>query len=379
MKFDYGILLRFWSRRSRVTGFTLKGLIPCLFIVAIVGGAHAATQYDNGTEFTRPDADFSKRLIPAPMMQLAQSGDANLRINQLEENIRRLNGLVEELNFQLLQMQEQMRKMQEDNEFRFQELEEKRQGRLNRSKTRLSNSRKTKTNTPGKRQPSESIDTNSNSDGRQKIVKTAKKPRMIDGVEIYQGDDSGRESPLGSITFDSLGNVVDSAQGKPLDLTSRLPDLNQRDNNLPRANSEPQLDGAKFASVGSAKQLYELAYEYFQAGDYANSKEAFGVFVERYPDNGKTANAQFWLGESMFSQSNFEGAAKAFLKGHTNWPGAKIAPQTLLKLGVSLAGMNQRELACATYAKVYRKYPKMSNTMRNRVKGEQNSAQCLNG
>ena len=52
---------------------------------------------------------------------MAQAGDP--RVTQLEEQIRKLNGTVEELNFQVLQMQEQMRKMQEDNEFRFQELE----------------------------------------------------------------------------------------------------------------------------------------------------------------------------------------------------------------------------------------------------------------
>jgi TolA-binding protein len=58
----------------------------------------------------------------APVI-LAQSGDPLFRIGQLEEQVRGLNGRIEELGFQLLQMQEQMRQMQEDNEFRFQELE----------------------------------------------------------------------------------------------------------------------------------------------------------------------------------------------------------------------------------------------------------------
>ena len=55
----------------------------------------------------------------------AQASDAAFRINQLEEQVRVLNGQVEEMNFQLLQLQEQLRKMQEDNEFRFQELEDR--------------------------------------------------------------------------------------------------------------------------------------------------------------------------------------------------------------------------------------------------------------
>ena len=57
-------------------------------------------------------------------LRLAQAGDP--RVTALEEQIRQLSGTIEELNFQILQMQEQMRKMQEDNEFRFQEIEGKR-------------------------------------------------------------------------------------------------------------------------------------------------------------------------------------------------------------------------------------------------------------
>lgn len=52
-----------------------------------------------------------------------QNADQGTRILQLEEQIRQLTGRVEELGFQMLQMQEQMRQMQEDNEFRFQDLE----------------------------------------------------------------------------------------------------------------------------------------------------------------------------------------------------------------------------------------------------------------
>ena len=66
---------------------------------------------------------FGGKEKPASEVELAQAGDP--RITALEEQVRALSGTIEELNFQILQMQEQMRKMQEDNEFRFQELEQK--------------------------------------------------------------------------------------------------------------------------------------------------------------------------------------------------------------------------------------------------------------
>ncbi|MGL4405914.1 MAG: tol-pal system protein YbgF, partial [Notoacmeibacter sp.] len=45
------------------------------------------------------------------------------RVGQLEEQLRAMNGRVEELNFLVLELQEMLRKQQKDNEFRFQELE----------------------------------------------------------------------------------------------------------------------------------------------------------------------------------------------------------------------------------------------------------------
>ena len=58
-----------------------------------------------------------------PQVRYAQASDPIQRINQLEEDNRRLNGKLEELSFQVLQLQEQLRKTQEDNEFRFKDLE----------------------------------------------------------------------------------------------------------------------------------------------------------------------------------------------------------------------------------------------------------------
>ena len=355
-------------------------IFGCIFSIMSAANASAA-----GFGNLLPLAQISGNSTDITRFKLAQADDAVFRINQLDETIRRLNGEIEELNFQLLQMQEQMRRMQEDNEFRFQELE-KRQGSLNSSKPKIANKKREKIIALGKRKPSKSADVNSDLGGERKKVKPGKKRRMIDGVEIYDEEieyNGELELPLGTITFDSLGNVVDSAVGKPLDLTSQSPNDDPQNDTLPaRANSDDEIHQgpqSNIASVSNAKQLFEIGYEYFQAGDYSNSQLAFAAFVERYPDNKKVANAQFWLGESMFSQSKFEEAAKVFLNAHTNWPEARIAPQTLLKLGVSLAGMQQRELACATYAKVKNKYPRMSNTLKKRVADEQKSAHCLNG
>jgi TolA-binding protein len=53
-----------------------------------------------------------------------------------------------------------------------------------------------------------------------------------------------------------------------------------------------------------------------------------------------------------------------------------MGAQNLLKLGVSLAGMNQRELACATFAEIPNKYPDMSNAVRDKIAAEQKATNC---
>ncbi|MCP4184637.1 MAG: tol-pal system protein YbgF [Hyphomicrobiales bacterium] len=342
-------------------------------IFAITSGANAL-QNENGYKIAigkSPELEVNH-----PAIRIAQANDAAFRVNQLEDQMRRLNGQIEELNFQLLQLQEQIRKMQEDNEFRFQELEGKKQGRLDHQETNKNIQLGKKDDSLlGKSLPSEVTVVNRTSDGKSK---TQRQPRMIDGVELYEGnssekDENGKEVSLGTITFDSLGNVIDSAVGKPLDLTARLPGSVDQVQISPEDEMQTRLEAAK-----NAGKTYELGFGYFQSGDYLFSEKVFDRFIERYPEDKKIAKAHFWLGESLFSQFKYEEAAKVFLSAHTNWPDARIAPQALLKLGVSLAAMQQRELACATYVKVYKKYPGISKMLRKRVRDEQGSAHCLN-
>ena len=87
-------------------------------------------------------------------------------------------------------------------------------------------------------------------------------------------------------------------------------------------------------------------------------------------------DAQYWLGESLFARGEYREAADEFLSGYKAFPQSGKAPDTLLKLGLSLAGLGEREAACSTYAKVLKQYPKASSSLRQRVVTEQASAAC---
>jgi len=162
---------------------------------------------------------------------------------------------------------------------------------------------------------------------------------------------------LGTLTFDADGNLIDSNVGKPIDLTGQA---NQAA--LPAASNE----------------LFNLGYEYVQAGQYAQAEQVFTRFVQDHPGDAKLPEAKFWLGESLFAQGEYQEAARVFLENHKQNPNANLGAQNLLKLGVSLAGLDQRELACATYAEVPKKYPNVSSAVRKRIDVEQRAAKCKN-
>jgi tol-pal system protein YbgF len=344
----------------------------------------------------------------------AQAGDPASRVLQLEEEVRKLNGQVEELNFQLLQLQEMIRKMQEDNEFRFQELEGGKRGALpgaapGQGDVAAAPDQVPAGETPGKTQPSAQAEGNQRTDGMQEINGAASgagsaDPVALPGTQegtlagngVIDGTQPRTAAPgsleprtLGTLTLDDNGNVIEAAPGDPVDLSAPvtagavLPPPGGGAESAALAPSGSALGGN--AQVGDPTlagypedpgQLYDLGYDYVEAGDYKRAEAVFRDFTGRFPEDPRIADASFWLGESVFAQRRYEEAAKIFLDSHKKYPQSRMGAQNLLKLGVSLAGMNQRELACATFAEIPNKYPEISNAVRDKIAAEQKATNC---
>ena len=130
------------------------------------------------------------------------------------------------------------------------------------------------------------------------------------------------------------------------------------------------------AATGNARNDYDAAYDLVLKGDYDVAETSFQRFLASYPSDPLAADAQYWIGESLYARQDYRGAADAFLAGYKQYPKSGKAPDMLLKLGLSLNGLGQREAACGTYAEILKKYPKSSNALMQRVKTEQASASC---
>ena len=119
-----------------------------------------------------------------------------------------------------------------------------------------------------------------------------------------------------------------------------------------------------------------MAYGYVLHKDYSLAEQAFRDFLKKHPNEHLVADANYWLGESLFQQQRYRDAAEAFLNVSTKYDRASKAPDALLRLGQSLAAMNQKEAACATLAEVGRKYPRASAGVKRGVALEQKRVHC---
>ena len=121
---------------------------------------------------------------------------------------------------------------------------------------------------------------------------------------------------------------------------------------------------------------FDLGIGYIQRKDYALAEETFRNFAQKYPSDPLIAESQYWLGESFFQRQSYRDAAEAFLGVTTKFDKSAKAPEALLRLGESLAALKEREAACAAFGEVTRKYPRASGGIKAAVDREQKRVKC---
>lgn len=196
-------------------------------------------------------------------------------------------------------------------------------------------------------------------------------PRRSDaGVAPDAG--SGQAQPAGMPSFgsttvttgsdDAIGGLIEG-QNLPSDSVAALPP----------ASPNPQ---AGVSPSGNPKQLYETAYGYLMQRDYGAAQSAFEDFLNRYPSDSLAGNAQYWLGEAYFVRGQYKAAAGAFLKGYQGYSGNARAPDSLLKLAMSLDRLGQKDAACSSYAELNTKFPNAPQNVKMRAKSERQRVGC---
>ncbi len=124
------------------------------------------------------------------------------------------------------------------------------------------------------------------------------------------------------------------------------------------------------------QEHYEKAFNFLREGNFTEAEAAFKSFIEKNPKDKLLDNAKYWYGETLYVRGRYDQAAVAFAEAYQqNVKGAK-APDSLLKLGMSLGALKKTKDACVTLEELKTKYPKAAATIRERAENERAKLKC---
>ena len=246
-----------------------------------------------------------------------------LKLSEIENQFQQLTNKFEEINFKLDKLSNRMSKVQADNQIRFQNLES-----------------------------GISLDENN-----KNIVK------KIDDNDNEMLPGSSQPQDLGSISYKDTATNETSQQTQSIETTSTVV-------------TETFQSEEKILPNESPKKQYEFATSFLNVGDYSMAERAFREFVQDNPEHDLAGNAQYWYAETFRIRQLYTDAATAYLEGYQKYPKGKKAPINLLKLGVSMVQIGEKDQGCKMINGVEKQYPEANKSVIQKAKYESQKFEC---
>ena len=240
-----------------------------------------------------------------------------LKLSELEEQFKTLTNNFEEINFKLDKLSNRITKVQTDNQMRFQDLE-------NSGVSNTSEQKKL----PG-------------SGEAQDLGKALE-------IGVSESNTASAEQIQETQSIESVGTVI-------TETTERAEKI------LPDVSPEKQ---------------YEFALSFIKVGDYETAELALREFVDNNSKHKLAGNAQYWYGETFRVRQLYQDAATAYLNGYQKYPKSSKAPVNLLKLGVMLVQIGEKEQGCSMILGVKEKYPKANQSVIQKAEYEKKKFNC---
>ena len=127
---------------------------------------------------------------------------------------------------------------------------------------------------------------------------------------------------------------------------------------------------------GTAKAQYNYAFGLLRQANYDKAELALQEFVKLHPKEALASNARYWLGETFYVRAAYVQAAEVFLEGFQADPKGPKASDSLLKLGMSLGGLDKKREACAAFDKLLKDFPDAPVGVKNTVIREKQKNGC---
>ena len=246
-----------------------------------------------------------------------------LKLSEIENQFQELTNKFEEINFKLDKLSSRLSKVQADNQLRFQNLE-----------TSLSTG-----------------------DLTNKVTKN----KSENDLEILPG--SSQPQDLGSISYKDNSQNETSQKIQSVETTASI------------VTETFQAEQKILPEVSASKQ-YEFATSFLKVGDYATAERAFREFVITNPEHKLAGNAQYWYAETFRIRQLYTDAASAYLEGYQKYPKGEKAPINLLKLGVSMIQIGEKDQGCKMIGGVEKQYPDANQSVIQKAKYESQKFEC---
>lgn len=104
-------------------------------------------------------------------------------------------------------------------------------------------------------------------------------------------------------------------------------------------------------------EMYKDAYSTMKSGDVATARAKFKKYLEVYPNNEYSDNAQFWLGESYYQEKDFESAILAYEEVIRKFPKSEKRAAAMLKQGFSFYELGDKTSGRLLLEAVIKNYP----------------------
>ena len=250
-----------------------------------------------------------------------------LKLSEVEDQFRQLTNKFEEINFKLDKLSNRLSKIQADNQIRFQDIESAISSGDNT--TQLSSKPKTDTTKS----------------------------------EILPG--SSQPQDLGTISYKDTETSETSQQIQSVDTTATV------------VTETFQAEEKILPQDLSPEKQYEFATSFLKVGDYSTAERAFREFVLSNSEHELAGSAQYWYAETFRIRQLYTDAASAYLEGYQKYPKGTKAPINLLKLGVSMVQIGEKDQGCKMINGVELQYPKANQSVIQKAKYESKKFECI--
>ena len=244
-----------------------------------------------------------------------------LKLSDIELQFQELTNKFEEINFKIDKLSSRISKNQADTQLRFQDLEE----------AKLS----------GRLQPTD----------------------IVSGQSEKQLPGSSEAQNLGRISDEDLKNTKMIQSTQSVESTGTVV-------------TEQYISEEKILPEGTPKEQYDFALSFVKVGDYETAEIALREFVNTNAKDELAGSAQYWYAETFRIRQLYQDAATAYLDGYQRYPNSSKAPVNLLKLGVSLVQIGEKDQGCSMITGVSKQYPKASQSVLQKAKYEEKKFDC---